>query len=44
MTNPDSILKSRNINLMTIVHIVKAVVFLVVMYGYESWTIKKSEH
>ena len=44
MTNLDSILKSRNITLMTKVHIVKAMVFLVVMYGYESWTIKKSEH
>ena len=44
MTNLDIILKSRNITLMTKVHIVKAMVFLVVMYGYESWTIKKSEH
>ena len=44
MTNLDSILKSRNITLPTKVHIVKAMVFLVVMYGYESWTIKKAEH
>ena len=44
MTNLDSILKSRDITLPTKVHIVKAVVFLVVMYGYESWTIKKDEH
>jgi len=43
MTNPDSILKSRDITLPTKVHIVKAMVFLVVMYGCESWTIKKSE-
>ena len=44
MINLDSILKSRNITLPTKVHIVKAMVFLVVMYGYESWTIKKAEH
>ena len=44
MTNLDSILKSRDITLPTKVHLVKAVVFPVVMYGYESWTIKKSEH
>ena len=44
MTNLASILKSRNITLLTNVHIVKAVVFPVVMYEYESWTIKKSEH
>ena len=44
MTNPDSILKSRDITLPTKVFIVKAVVFLVVMYGCESWTIKKAEH
>ena len=44
MTNPDSILKSRDITLPTKVHIVKAMVFLVVMYGCESWTIKKLEH
>ena len=44
MTNLDSILKSRDITLPTKVHLVKAMVFLVVMYGYESWTIKKAEH
>ena len=44
MTNLDSILKSRDITLLTKVHIVKATIFLVVMYGYESWTIKKAEH
>ena len=44
MTNPDSILKSRDITLPTKVHLVKAMVFPVVMYGYESWTIKKAEH
>ena len=44
MTNLDSILKSRDITLPTKVHLVKAVVFPVVMYGYESWTIKKAEH
>ena len=43
MTNPDSILKSRDITLLSKVCIVKAVVFPVVMYGYESWTIKKAE-
>ena len=43
MTNPDSILKSRDITLPTKVHLVKAMVFLVVMYGCESWTIKKVE-
>ena len=43
MTNLDSMLKSRDITLMTKVHIVKAMVFPVVMYGYESWTIKKAE-
>ena len=43
MTNLDSILKSRDITLSTKVHLVKAVVFLVVMYGCESWTVKKSE-
>ena len=42
MTNLDSILKSRGITLPTKVHIVKAMVFPVVMYGYESWTIKKA--
>ena len=44
MTNVDSILKIRDITLPTNVHLVKAVVFPVVMYGYESWTIKKAEH
>ena len=44
MTNLDSILKSRDITLLTKVHLVKAVVFPVVMYGCESWTIKKAEH
>ena len=44
MTNLDSIFKSRDITLSTKVHIVKAMVFPVVMYGYESWTIKKAEH
>ena len=43
-TNLDDILKSRDITLPTKVHIVKAMVFPVVMYGYESWTIKKAEH
>ena len=44
MTNLDSILKSRNITLSTKVHLVKAMVFPVVMYGCESWTVKKAEH
>ena len=44
MTNLDSILKSRDITLLTKVLIVKAMFFSVVMYGYESWTIKKAEH
>ena len=44
MTNLDSILKSRDITLLTKVHIVKTMVFLVVVYGCESWTIKKAEH
>ena len=44
MTNLDSILKSRDITLRTNVHLVKAMVFPVVMYGCESWTIKKAEH
>ena len=44
MINLESILKSRGINLPTKVHIVKAMVFAVVMYGCESWTIKKAEH
>ena len=43
MTNLDSVLKSRNITLPTKVHIVKAIVFPVVMYGCESWTIKNAE-
>ena len=43
MTNLDSILKSRDITLPTKVHLVKAMVFPVVMYGYESWTMKKAE-
>ena len=42
--NPDSVLKSRDITLLTKVRIVKAMVFPVVMYGCESWTIKKAEH
>ena len=44
MTNLDSIIKSREITLPTKVRIVKAMVFPVVMYGYESWTMKKAEH
>ena len=44
MTNLDSILKSRDITLPTKVHLVKAMVFPVVVYGCESWTIKKAEH
>ena len=44
MTNLDSIFKSRDITLPTKVHLVKAMVFSVVMYGCESWTIKKSKH
>ena len=44
MANLDSIFKSRNITLPTKVHLVKAMVFLVVMYGCESWTVKKAEH
>ena len=43
MTNLDSILKSRGITLLTKVHLVKAMVFPVVMYGCESWTVKKAE-
>ena len=43
MTNLDSILKSRDITLLTKVHLVKAMVFPVVMYGCETWTIKKAE-
>ena len=44
MTNLDSILKSRDLSLPTKVRLVKAMVFPVVMYGYENWTIKKAEH
>ena len=44
MTNPDSILKIRDITLPTKVHLFEAMFFPVVMYGYESWTIKKAEH
>ena len=44
MTNLDSILKSRDITLLTKVRLVKPMVFPVVMYGYESWTVKKAEH
>ena len=44
MTNLDSILKSRDITLPTMVRLVKAMVFPVVMYGCESWTVKKAEH
>ena len=43
MTNPDSILKSRDITLSTKVHLIKVMVFPVVMYGCESWTVKKAE-
>ena len=43
MTNQDSILQSKDITLLTKVHLVKAMVFSVVMYGCESWTIKKAE-
>ena len=44
MTNLDSILKSRDISLPTKIHLVKAMVFPVVMYGCESWTVKKADH
>ena len=44
MTNLDSIIKSRDFTLPTKVHVVKAMVFPVVMYGCESWTVKKAEH
>ena len=44
VTNLDSIFKSRDITLPTKVHVVKAMVFPVVMYGYDSWTIKEAEH
>ena len=44
MTNLDSVLKSRDITLLTKIRVVKAIVFPVVTYGCESWTIKKAEH
>ena len=44
MTNLDSIFKSRDITLPAKIHLVKAMVFPIVMYGYESWTIKEDEH
>ena len=44
MTQLDSILKSRDIAFLTMVHLIKAMVFPVDMYGYESWTVKKAEH
>ena len=44
LTNLDSIFKSRDITLLTKVHLVKAMVFPMVMYGCESWTVKKAEH
>ena len=44
MTTLDSVLKSRDITLPTVAHIVKAMVFPVIIYGCESWTIKKAEH
>ena len=44
MPNIDSILQSRDITFLTKVHLIKAIVFPVVMYGYESWTVKKAEH
>ena len=44
ITNLDNILKNRDISLPSKVHLVKAMIFPVVMYGYESWTIKKAEH
>ena len=44
MTNLDSIFKSRDITLLTKVHLVKALIFSTVMYGCESWTVKKAEH
>jgi len=44
MTNLDRILKSRDVTLLKSVHIIKAIVFPVVVYGCESWTIKKAEH
>ena len=44
LTNLDSVFKSRDISLLTEVHIIKAMVFPLVMYGCESWTVKKAEH
>ena len=44
MINLDSIFKSRDITLLTKVHLVKAMVFPVIIYGFESWTVKKAEH
>ena len=44
MTNLDSILKNRDITLLAKVHLVKVMIFPVVMYGCESWTVKKAEH
>ena len=44
MTNLDRVLRSRDITLPTNIHLVKAMVFPVVMYGFQSWTIKKAEH
>ena len=44
MTNLDSMLKSRDITLSTKIHLVKAMVFSVIVYGCESWTVKKAEH
>ena len=44
MTNLDSIFKSRDVTLPTLVHLVKAMVFPVVMYGCDSWTVNKTEH
>ena len=44
MTNPDSVLKGRDITFQTKVHLIKAMVFPVVIYGSESWTVEKAEH
>ena len=44
MKNLDNVLKSRDITLLTKIHVVKAVIFPVVLYGCESWTVKKAEH
>ena len=44
MTNQDSVLKSRDITLLTKVHMVNAMVFPIIMHGCESWTVKKAEH